>query len=809
MITLKNVNKYFFRHKKNEIHVINDTSLEFADKGLVALLGPSGCGKTTLLNAIGGLDKINSGSIYIDGERMPKIGNYRKDRMRVLNIGYIFQDYNLLDHLSVFDNVALSLKMIGFKNKSLIKERVDYILELVGMYRYRNKPAGMLSGGQRQRVGIARALVKNPEVIIADEPTGNLDSKNTIEIMNIIKAISKEKLVILVTHEKELAHFYASRIVNITDGKIVSDVDNVHANELDYRIDNKIYLQDFKNSNKLTNGSSEIRIFSDNNEKLNLDIVIKNGNIYIESKAKNKIEVVNEDSGIEFIDGKYEKIKQDDFEKSDFDLTKLDNSKEKIRYTSIYNVFSMLKTGFKKVAGYTLMKKILLIGFFFSAMFIMYSLSSIFGATDIEDEDFLTAHREYISIENAGNKLEDFRKIEKLDGVSYVIPGDSQINILIKNEKLWQLVDKTFMMSGSIADASLLDDADIIEGMTPKSSSEIVIDKFVIDKTEHDDPTIEWLDVHDYKDYVGMKVIVGDIEYEIVGISDTEDPCIYFLNDRLFSIIDASSDSDKTFSGVGEQPAIVNSYDLYKDRIVLKEGRAPSNDYEVIVNRNYKDFLSLNDVLDLKIGEQKLKVVGFYTSTDENNYYLVNSNTYKTNVILSHSNMLIVAKDKNAAIKSLQDDGYNAKDNYAVLKEKYINDIREDIIGDLILSGILLAISFIEIFLMIRASFMSRIKEIGIYRAIGVKKTDIYKMFLGEILIITTIGGVPGAALMCSVLNEVTKISFFSGQYVMDARVIIVGIILIYLLNIVVGLLPISTTIRKTPAEILSRNDVD
>ena len=246
MITLKNVNKYFFRHKKNEIHVIDNTSLELGETGLVALLGPSGSGKTTLLNAIGGLDKVNSGEIIIDREKMPRSGNYRKDKIRVLKIGYIFQDYNLLDNLTVFENVALSLKMIGIKDMSEIRYSVDYILNAVDMYRYKDKLAGYLSGGQRQRVGIARALVKNPDVIIADEPTGNLDSKNTIEIMNIIKKISQEKLVILVTHEKDLAHFYASRIINLVDGKIVSDLKNDHENELDYRIDNKIYLKTSK-----------------------------------------------------------------------------------------------------------------------------------------------------------------------------------------------------------------------------------------------------------------------------------------------------------------------------------------------------------------------------------------------------------------------------------------------------------------------------------------------------------------------------------------------------------------------------------
>ena len=312
MLKLEKVNKYFNRHKKNQIHVINNTSLEFPESGLIALLGESGCGKTTLLNAIGGLDKINNGKIILNNKKLPKRNSNRKDKMRVLNIGYIFQDYNLLENLTVYENIELSLKMIGIKSKKEIKSRIDYVLEKVDMYRYRNKPAGMLSGGEKQRVGIARAIVKNPSIIIADEPTGNLDSKNTIEIMNIIKAISNDKLVILVTHEKDLAHFYASRIINLEDGRVVGDNDNTHENELDYRIDNRLYLKDFKNHDKLSDKNHKINLYSDDDDKLDLDIVIKNNNIYIRSKKQSKLEIVDENSSIELIDAHYKKISKEE-----------------------------------------------------------------------------------------------------------------------------------------------------------------------------------------------------------------------------------------------------------------------------------------------------------------------------------------------------------------------------------------------------------------------------------------------------------------------------------------------------------------
>ena len=188
MIRLNSVSKYFNKRKSNEIRAIDNTSIELGNSGLVTFLGNSGCGKTTLLNAIGGLDKVDKGEIYIDDERMTRRSESKRDELRNLNIGYIFQNYNLIEDDTVFDNVAIVLRMTGMKDKGEIEERVMFVLRRLGIDKYRNRPVKALSGGERQRVGIARAIVKNPKIIIADEPTGNLDSRNTIEIMNIIKA---------------------------------------------------------------------------------------------------------------------------------------------------------------------------------------------------------------------------------------------------------------------------------------------------------------------------------------------------------------------------------------------------------------------------------------------------------------------------------------------------------------------------------------------------------------------------------------------------------------------------------------------
>ena len=792
MITLSNVNKYFNRFKPNQIHVINNTSLDFNDTGLVALLGPSGCGKTTLLNAIGGLDKIGSGYIYINGKKMPKNFSYKKDKIRTLNIGYIFQNYNLLDNLSVYDNIALSLKMICIKNKKEIKRRVEYVLEKVDMYRFRNRLCSMLSGGQRQRVGIARAIVKNPAVIIADEPTGNLDSKNTIEIMNIIKSISQSKLVILVTHEKELANFYASRIINITDGTVISDKNNKHQNELDYRIDDNIYLKDFDNHDIIEDESYKIDIYSDDKKKIKLDIVLKNGNIYIKTK-NDKIEVVDESSSIKFINSHYKKINQTDYEKTNFDLNNLEN-KHKLRYASIYNILSSIKSGINRILNYSLIKKLLLFGFVASSMFILFSVSNIFGATNIKDSDFIQYNKNYLFVNTNKSDFETYDKLK--DKVEYIIPGNSNMEFEVIKKDIYQFSTNSLLFNASVADPSLI--SELLYGRMPQENNEIVIDKMIYDTVKKTgmEYTFSSFNVLDYKDMIGIHIKKGNLEYEVVGITDLKSPSIYINKDEFVNLI-----------SIKEEMKYLD-YHL-ANSISITKGRYPENDYEIIVNEKNKEEMPLNKEINTKVNDHKLKVVGYYKTPYDDDLYYVTPSMINIINIKENKGFTIYDKNKDSKLKELEKDGIKVRDTYEYSKSEYKKSMKESIKNTFIVSGILIAISFIEIYLMIRASFMSRIKEIGIMRAIGVKKLDIYKMFAGEILVIATITGIPGVILMSSILKEFTKISLLSGMFMINTKVIIVSIILIYGFNLLVGLIPIWNVIRKTPASILARNDVD
>lgn len=221
MLELKNISKTYAMGDL-KVEALKGVSINFREHEFVSILGPSGCGKTTLLNIIGGLDKYTSGDLIIEGKSTKNFTDKDWDAYRNSKIGFVFQSYNLIPHLSVLENVELSLTLSGIKAKER-KERAKKALSDVGLIEVINKRPNQLSGGQMQRVAIARALVNDPQIILADEPTGALDSETSVQIMEILKKISKKRLIIMVTHNKELAEKYSTRIINILDGLITND----------------------------------------------------------------------------------------------------------------------------------------------------------------------------------------------------------------------------------------------------------------------------------------------------------------------------------------------------------------------------------------------------------------------------------------------------------------------------------------------------------------------------------------------------------------------------------------------------------
>lgn len=221
MLKLVDIKKNYLSGE-NEVQALKGINLEFRKSEFVSILGQSGCGKTTLLNIIGGLDRYTSGDLIINGKSTKKFKDKDWDAYRNYSVGFVFQNYNLIPHQTVLSNVELALTLSGVDKKTRRLKAIK-ALEDVGLKDQIHKKPNQMSGGQMQRVAIARALVNDPDIILADEPTGALDTKTSIQIMEILKNISKNKLIIMVTHNPELAEKYSSRVIKILDGKITDD----------------------------------------------------------------------------------------------------------------------------------------------------------------------------------------------------------------------------------------------------------------------------------------------------------------------------------------------------------------------------------------------------------------------------------------------------------------------------------------------------------------------------------------------------------------------------------------------------------
>ena len=230
MLELKDIKKTYVSGDE-KVEALKGIDLKFRESEFVSILGASGCGKTTLLNIIGGLDRYTSGDLIINGKSTKDFKDRDWDAYRNYKVGFVFQSYNLISHQTILSNVELALTIGGITKKER-KERAIKALEEVGLKEYIHKKPNQLSGGQMQRVAIARALVNNPDIILADEPTGALDTKTSIQVMEILKKISEEKLIIMVTHNPDLAQKYSSRIIKILDGSITEDSNPIKADEI-------------------------------------------------------------------------------------------------------------------------------------------------------------------------------------------------------------------------------------------------------------------------------------------------------------------------------------------------------------------------------------------------------------------------------------------------------------------------------------------------------------------------------------------------------------------------------------------------
>lgn len=730
MIKASNLNKYFFRRKKNEIHVINNVSIELPDKGLIALFGPSGGGKTTLLNVLGGLDKAE-GEVNFYGHEFNRYNMGKWDKLRAYDIGYVFQNYLLVEDLSVYDNIKMTLDMIGMTDKEMIDSRIEYVLESVGLKNYKKRRASQLSGGQQQRVAIARALAKNPKVIIADEPTGNLDSKNTVEIMNIIKTISKDKLVLLVTHEKNVANFYADRILEIKDGQIVSDKENTGDRTFNFAHETDIYLKDMP-SKDLSNDNVSLNLYG-NFEDKKIRLISKSGTIYIDlGDSKERVVILDSNSETKIYDQSAQDFNVE--EKVEFDYDKHYQEPKHKKYRAFIPLKRAFVLAFNQVVNFSRRRRFILIGFLFAGALIAVMTSLLVLATDERNTQLMSPPEE-VQVSIKGIEL---KEVTEAPGFKAFLPSYT-----------------SFIYSGVVFDQN------IYRGgyETPSFNGKIIFSGLR-------NPEIVY----------GRKINEANTGEILIDMNQAK-----FLINHIFFAAQGFKEKDlvgKTFYYNGFEVTIVG-----------------------ITNHNYS-----------YITMKKEDVINNLYTTNDLNYPTYNALTYQEKLEYYDNitgNRIVYSITPELAYNYFIGNDEDSPDfiaswTYVEEKEMLDNSLRS--VYQTIFTVIIVAagLTWLSLYFMIRSNLFSRIDEIKVYRALGVRRFEIIKIFAVEVFVLTTISTLIGFVATTIYMGNM---DIFKTLNVVTSTIptTLIAIVIMYVFNIIFGTLPVVLLMRRTPAGIIAQ----
>ena len=761
MLKLKNIKKDY---KTGDFvqHALKGVDLTFRENEFVAVLGPSGSGKTTLLNIIGGLDRYDSGDLIIDGKSTKKFKDKDWDAYRNHAIGFVFQSYNLIGHISVLENVEMGMTLSGVSSAERRKKALS-LLEKVGLKEHAHKRPNQLSGGQMQRVAIARALANDPKIILADEPTGALDSKTSTQIMDLIKEISKDKLVIMVTHNAELAESYATRIVKMKDGELLSDSKPYDSDESKGNLNIKKTAMSFWTALKLSfgnirtkKGRTILTAFASSIGIIGIALILSLSNGF-------NIEVEN--------------FEQDSLSQSPIIIT---NQTVQMDEDTLNEL-----RGDNSTVEYPSDKEV-------------YAQNNI--ADTIIHSNKITS--DYIDYLDKLNK-------DDISGISYV--KGTSINIVSKNGDDYSFVQpsSSSMMSSTSSfeqlpssngdDGIIENNYDVLAGEVNEDEVGLVL--FVNSRNQISSDILKQLgfDEHaSFDDIINkeLKVILNDDYYIKVGnnfmvqadlekLYDSEDS----ITVKITAILRAKEDKELIATNTGLYytealgKKVISSND--NSEIVKVQREA---DYNVLTRQSFDDTMTKDMILGYLGADVVPTAIYIYPkdfeTKDEVTSYLDKYNEGKA------EEDVIQYTDMAEMISTLSG---NIMDAITIVLIAF--------------SSISLVVSSIMIGIITYISVLERTKEIGILRAIGARKKDITRVFNAETFIIGIFSGVFGIAiayLLTIPTNMIIEnLSGLANVAKLNPVHALILIIISVTLTIIGGAIPANIASRKDPVEAL------
>lgn len=762
MLEIKNINKSY-RVGDFEQKVLKDVSIKFRKSEFVAILGHSGSGKTTLLNLIGGLDRYDSGDIVINGKSTKNFKDKEWDAYRNNSIGFIFQSYNLIGHISILDNVEMGMTLSGISKKTRRKKAIE-ALNRVGLGSHIHKKPNQLSGGQMQRVAIARALANDPDIILADEPTGALDSSTSKSIMDLIKEISKDKLVIMVTHNEDIANEYASRIIRLSDGEILEDsnpVKNIKDNS-DYHL--KKTAMSF-----ITALNLSLR-----------NIITKKGRTLLTAFASS-IGII----GIALIlslsngfDKQIEKFENDTLTNYPITISRgtMEGTEE------VMNSFT--NSG----------------GTYPSDKFVYKQKIDLEKLTHINNID-----EEYMKyLDNIDKSL--------IDGISYTRLSVMNINLLVKGKKTKMVnfgtsmnsimtIPKTFNNEKNY----LTTNYDLLYGAYPSRATDVLL--VVSSDNEVSEKVLENLgfDINDEKfsfdDIIGKELVyvINDNLYSKIKYGDKT---IYMMKNNYDELYDMEDNIKLKISGIVRLKEDVKT-GMFSPGIIFKDELGEliyekNKDSKIVEAQKGKDYFVLNG--------EKFSANSMISDAKEAIKYLGGSDIpFMINIYPKDF------KSKNEICTYLDKFNENKNESDKIIYKDYAKifvDLSQNIMDAITyvliaFSAISLIVSSIMIGIITYISVLERTKEIGILRALGARKKDITRVFNAETFIIGVTSGLIGiiiARLLLFPVNIILEnMTGLTNVAILNPIHALILIIISVILTLIGGYIPAIMASRKDP----------
>lgn len=768
MLELKNLSKNY-QVGETTVKALKNINLKFRRNEFVSILGPSGCGKTTILNIIGGLDQYTSGDLQIDSTSTKEYADVDWDAYRNTTIGFVFQNYNLISHLTVLENVEMALSLSGVSSKER-KERSIKVLDEVGLADQINKLPNQLSGGQLQRVAIARALVNNPKILLADEPTGALDSKTSEQVIKLIKEISRDRLVIMVTHNASIASTYSDRIIHLLDGEILSDSNPANG---DLEIGGNL-----KNTKTSMSFLTAIKTSFKN-------LVTKKGRTLITAIA-GSIGIIGIALVLAISSGMTNYV--DDIQSDTL-------AGYPITINSVVQAELLGRGG----GPGGILGQVELETYEFPSESIIYAYDQSESTTlhtNIFTDEFLTY------LDQMDSSLYNTISYTQSISMPVITESNNQSYNLIKVDNS---TSSNIFQTGSTIFSEIPDNQEFIEsqydilyGTYPEAYNEVVL--IVDNMNQLNVDTLEALgfdieEEYSFSDFIGkdFKVIPNDVYYNQVGevfVQNSDLESLYNNSEAItISIVgilrvDEDASSELLNAGIG-YTTLLTDYMLdnaSQSEIVIAQ--TSNQDVNVLTGLPFNEQITYDMVLKLLGGNATPVGVQIYPVSFE-------------------------SKD---IIKAYLDD-YNL--NLDDLDKVVYSDIAETISSTIsgmidtitiILSafaGISLIVSSIMIGIITYVSVIERTKEIGIMRSLGARKKDISRIFTAETLLIGLTAGVFGIVfyLLLSlpvnqVLTRLIGVSGFASLSVLSA----VGLIaLSSILTLIAGIIPSKIAANKNP----------